>query len=1060
MDIFSHRTIKYTSSIVFILSVSLLTLSAECSLVFDRPAHTAAIAFALSGALLWISGQTLFAPSGDSDVDDHDDSIPLSDSLLHSSSDTSSRALAKLRKLTSAQIRRASFIIRLAICVLALRIEVLRRILHNSECSKPAFFSLIPLLVSIYDYWISRRANRINSALGFDDSAKRSLVSTLPILLLIASAFLNSSLSSGWKSTYICPLTGNSALWTTVLQILGLALDTITLIAFAELARKPTRRKDGRRVSITVLWSFIFIGVSGMWFLVGFLIYFIMPSYRQWLLSFSLSYVGSVLKLTLLFTCVCVSASYIISQIGILGISFLFSFTLICITQISDLWTGLRAFPAIPVFIAFFSIIILHVSGYWYFRYHTATDRDKKKQSQLRGWVRLVLLALAGLSLGLLVAGKKEAAHHPIDILISRAKVNYDQWVVKAKASQDLEEAVAEYRRRYKQHPPPGFDSWYKYATERSSVVIDDYDQIYEDLLPFRALSPGTLRESTNAMIAEPSNDVAIVSIRGGTTQIQENIIPTHRWMIEGIAKMINPFSQYLPDMDIAFNLNDECRVAVPWEKINALRDSVKMRSLHGTDKLIGYWSENRASTWKLSELAKQGARHLFINASFQRVFDLVGRSVCPPSSKSRKSFVWDQRNICLDCASPHSLEQFLSDWTLASDICHQPDLASLHGFYLSPSAFRLSQSLLPVFSQSKVPGFNDILYPSSWNYIDKATYGPTDKHPDAPYSEKQPTLFWRGTTSEGYSSADQWRGMVRQRIVHLANNHTSNTVSVLLPSSSTSKKNPSFYKYTNIPASKVPETLDLQTSIYFANQITRCHLADCNAQRREFRLGPSTDFQEHWKYRFLMDTDGAGFSGRFLPFLQSRSLPFRTGLFRQWMDERLTPWYHFVPIDIRLHGMWSTLAYFSGARAADSDDAGHIPDSRKDSKHNGDGSGTKGGGAKPESPRMGMMTKTKKKKNNDNIKNNDDDDDEDNNNKKNNNSSITNDGKIKKDNNNQKILMRPHTREGEFIAEEGRKWAQKALRKEDMEIYMFRLLLEWGRLTDDRRDELGFHVG
>lgn len=29
--------------------------------------------------------------------------------------------------------------------------------------------------------------------------------------------------------------------------------------------------------------------------------------------------------------------------------------------------------------------------------------------------------------------------------------------------------------------------------------------------------------------------------------------------------------------------------------------------------------------------------------------------------------------------------------------------------------------------------------------------------------------------------------------------------------------------------------------------------------------------------------------------------------------------------------------------------------------------------------------------------------------------------------------------------------------RREDMEIYMFRLLLEWGRMVDDRRSELGF---
>jgi len=33
-------------------------------------------------------------------------------------------------------------------------------------------------------------------------------------------------------------------------------------------------------------------------------------------------------------------------------------------------------------------------------------------------------------------------------------------------------------------------------------------------------------------------------------------------------------------------------------------------------------------------------------------------------------------------------------------------------------------------------------------------------------------------------------------------------------------------------------------------------------------------------------------------------------------------------------------------------------------------------------------------------------------------------------------------------------------LRKEDMEVYMFRLLLEWGRLTDDKRTEVGFRLG
>jgi hypothetical protein len=43
------------------------------------------------------------------------------------------------------------------------------------------------------------------------------------------------------------------------------------------------------------------------------------------------------------------------------------------------------------------------------------------------------------------------------------------------------------------------------------------------------------------------------------------------------------------------------------------------------------------------------------------------------------------------------------------------------------------------------------------------------------------------------------------------------------------------------------------------------------------------------------------------------------------------------------------------------------------------------------------------------------------------------------------------------WIADEGRKWAAKALRREDREIYLFRLLLEWARVMDEKREDIGF---
>ncbi|KAI4201851.1 MAG: hypothetical protein LQ346_002055 [Caloplaca aetnensis] len=49
------------------------------------------------------------------------------------------------------------------------------------------------------------------------------------------------------------------------------------------------------------------------------------------------------------------------------------------------------------------------------------------------------------------------------------------------------------------------------------------------------------------------------------------------------------------------------------------------------------------------------------------------------------------------------------------------------------------------------------------------------------------------------------------------------------------------------------------------------------------------------------------------------------------------------------------------------------------------------------------------------------------------------------------------HDAEGKRLANQGREWAKKVLRRDDIEIYMFRLLLEYGRIIDDNRDRIGY---
>lgn len=558
---------------------------------------------------------------------------------------------------------------------------------------------------------------------------------------------------------------------------------------------------------------------------------------------------------------------------------------------------------------------------------------------------------------------------HPIEILMNDAAARSQAWLAQASKSKTLSEAVDTYRQRYHISPPPGFDLWYKYATEKSSMILDDYDNIHEDLLPFWSMSPRSIRVSTREILSDQWNEVAEVSIRSGKAEVGPNVIPTHRWMVDGVLATIESFVQWLPDMDLAFNINDEPRIAIPWKSQQVLQ-LASLNSRKPMDGVLNKWSEDRAQSWRpLGD--SETPRRPFEDHSFANSFNDYGSVACPPASPARRYHPWSPRTLCVSCAAPHSNGIFLSNWSLSASPCHQPDLAHLHGFYLSPAAFKPSHALQPVFSQSKPHGYSDILYPSAWNYIDKVKYEPSESHPDPPFASKENTLFWRGATSEGLSKHATWKGMARQRLVHLANNATQ-PVPILLPI----PNQPTSYAYHLLP----PSSLGLNLDIGIVDSIARCWDADCYDQALEFGLVGKTDFQDHWRYKFLFDLDGAGFSGRFLPFLQSHSLVFKTAIFREWWDGRVFPWKHFIPVDVRFHGLLGTLAYFAGTSLA-------------------------GGG---------------------NAKRGD---------------------------------IKANLKAGEEVAEAGREWAEKVLRKEDMEIYMFRLLLEWGRLTDDKRHELGYMV-
>lgn len=574
-------------------------------------------------------------------------------------------------------------------------------------------------------------------------------------------------------------------------------------------------------------------------------------------------------------------------------------------------------------------------------------------------------------------------AGHAVEGSVSSARNAFKVWVSQAGSSTTLDQAVSHYTGRHGTPPPPNFDKWFEFAVARNSTIIDDFDQVHLDLRPFWGLPPSTIRERTSHLLEHPRLNMGGLRIREGEVQLSPHTPGSHRWMMDAYSNMIKPFAKWLPDMDVAFNLNDECRVAVPFEDMSSHQSAgeasrgrlerIKPKRLSGwspAGKLSPPWSDRFLDKEGDDAVDPRQRSHHFSDHTRREIFYSHIAPSCPPTSPARKYRWWDRKTSCVSCARPHMdgspAGTYVSNWTLAGDLCHQVDLAYLHGFLSSPAPMISTQTLFPVFSQGRVGGFADILVPSPWNFAQKSTY---DDSLAIPWSQKQNGLFWRGSPSDGFAEGGSWAGFLRARFVYSALERSRER-----GRDSASK------------AGGTPGTTGLVVNVTFVKEFGKCVRGDCASERETFygsssnRLG-NTDsnrgddgrypapapvpFSDNWKYRHLVDLDGAGFSGRFIPFLQSRSLVYRAALFRTWYDRRVHAWQHYIPLDVRLgDGLWKVLDFFGGSEGA---------------------------------------------------------------------------------------------KVGEQIALDGQDWANKVLRLEDMQVYMFRLLLEWGRLVDDRREELGF---
>ena len=198
-------------------------------------------------------------------------------------------------------------------------------------------------------------------------------------------------------------------------------------------------------------------------------------------------------------------------------------------------------------------------------------------------------------------------------------------------------------------------------------------------------------------------------------------------------------------------------------------------------------------------------------------------------------------------------------DWTNTDVCCQQEQLP--HGLIQSPENVAFTHDAVPILSPAKLSTFSDVLFPSIWRFQENSTYSPGD---DREWVEKSSKVYWRGSTTGGHGSDHSWKTLHRQALIR---------------------------KLTRLFQRK---TKDLNVAF---TAVIQCDESACIAQNSTLPTDERQPMEKGWQYKLLLDMDGNGLSGRLYGLLRSKSAVLRHSFMREWHDERLQPWLHYVPL-------------------------------------------------------------------------------------------------------------------------------------------------------------------
>ncbi|KAG5922884.1 hypothetical protein E4U42_005183 [Claviceps africana] len=245
-----------------------------------------------------------------------------------------------------------------------------------------------------------------------------------------------------------------------------------------------------------------------------------------------------------------------------------------------------------------------------------------------------------------------------------------------------------------------------------------------------------------------------------------------------------------------------------------------------------------------------------------------------PPRETSLK------RNL----APPPAPVTFVENTTASTDLCQHEEYRAMHGLFLSPVSFQAVEGSVPILSTGAVSTMGDILIPSPAYREPGFRY---DAAGDEDWSRKSNNAYWAGSTTGGYGlgGSTAWRHFHRQRFVSLVHGRDK------------TRRHSYLQEQDGVLTARASSFLDGSLYDVSFTRIMQCDWACCRQQGEHFTPRSWADKDAALRSRLVFDVDGNGISGRYYKLLASQSTPLKQTLFREWHDDRLVPWVHYVPV-------------------------------------------------------------------------------------------------------------------------------------------------------------------